>query len=84
MSFHCKIVVEDNTRKYLVTFSYEELMTERSRMPLFDLKKLIASLPVASVPNLSTHVLVMGAADDFVLVNITYILYKGIMTAVIY
>ncbi|KAI3824206.1 hypothetical protein L1987_05656 [Smallanthus sonchifolius] len=45
---------------------YQELMTESSRMPLFDLRKLNASLPVASVPNLSTRVLVMGASDDFI------------------
>ncbi|KAD7117750.1 hypothetical protein R6Q59_005725 [Mikania micrantha] len=45
---------------------YQELMTESSRMPLFDLRKLNASLPVASVPNLSTRVLVMGAVDDFI------------------
>ncbi|KAK1423482.1 hypothetical protein QVD17_18785 [Tagetes erecta] len=45
---------------------YQELMTESSRLPLFDLRKLNASLPVASVPNRSTRVLVMGAADDFI------------------
>ncbi|XP_071695937.1 uncharacterized protein [Rutidosis leptorrhynchoides] len=45
---------------------YQELMTESSRMPLFDLKKLNASLPVARVVNPSTQVLVMGAADDFI------------------
>ena len=56
---------------YLVTFSYQELMTASSRMPLFDLRKLNASLPVASVPNTSTQVLVMGAADDFIVVNVT-------------
>ncbi|PWA68518.1 alpha/Beta hydrolase fold protein [Artemisia annua] len=45
---------------------YQELMTASSRMPLFDLRKLNASLPVASVPNTSTQVLIMGAADDFI------------------
>ncbi|KAJ9564435.1 hypothetical protein OSB04_000401 [Centaurea solstitialis] len=45
---------------------YQELMKESSRMPLFDLRKLNASLPVASVPNPSTKVFVMGAADDFI------------------
>nr|XP_043606767.1 uncharacterized protein LOC122578795 [Erigeron canadensis] len=45
---------------------YQELMTESSRMPLFDLKKLNASLPVASMSNRSTTVLVMGAENDFV------------------
>ncbi|KAI3502918.1 hypothetical protein L1887_31318 [Cichorium endivia] len=45
---------------------YQELMTESSRMPLFDLRKLNASLPVASMGNPSTRVLVMGAAEDFI------------------
>ncbi|KAI7754476.1 hypothetical protein M8C21_027295 [Ambrosia artemisiifolia] len=52
---------------------YQELMTDSSRMPLFDLRKLNASLPVASVPNLSTPVLVMGAADDFIVVSMIFI-----------
>ncbi|CAH1413512.1 unnamed protein product [Lactuca virosa] len=43
---------------------YQELMRESSRMPLFDLRKLNASLPVASSE--FTRLLVMGAADDFI------------------
>lgn len=35
-------------------------------MPLFDLRKLNASLPVASSE--FTRLLVMGAADDFIVV----------------
>ncbi|KAL5096022.1 hypothetical protein RYX36_000349 [Vicia faba] len=45
---------------------YQELMKESSRMPLFDLRKLNASLPVPSVPNSSLKVLVLGANNDFI------------------
>lgn len=45
---------------------YQKLMTESSRMPLFDLRKLNASLPVPSVNNSSTKILVLGANDDFI------------------
>lgn len=45
---------------------YQELMKESSRMPLFDLRKLNASLPVPSVPKSSIEVLVIGASDDFI------------------
>ncbi|KAL6960996.1 hypothetical protein U1Q18_038760 [Sarracenia purpurea var. burkii] len=45
---------------------YQKLMTESSRMPLFDLRKLNASLPVPSVPNSSFEVMVLGANDDFI------------------
>lgn len=45
-------------------------MTESSRMPLFDLRKLNASLPVPSVPSSSIEVLVLGANDDFIVVII--------------
>ncbi|KAK3036568.1 hypothetical protein RJ639_031009 [Escallonia herrerae] len=51
------------------TFSYQKLMTESSRMPLFDRRKLNASLPVPSVPNSSFKILVLGANDDFIVVN---------------
>ena len=44
-------------------------MKESSRIPLFDLRKLNASLPVPSVPKGSVEVLVMGAADDFIVVS---------------
>ncbi|XP_015881335.3 uncharacterized protein LOC107417246 isoform X2 [Ziziphus jujuba] len=45
---------------------YQELMKESSRMPLFDLRKLNASLPVPSVPKSSIELLVLGANDDFI------------------
>lgn len=48
---------------------YQELMKESSRLPLFDLRKLNASLPVPSVPKSSIQVLVVGAKDDFIVVQ---------------
>ncbi|KAL0725174.1 hypothetical protein Bca4012_039773 [Brassica carinata] len=45
---------------------YQDLMKESSRMPLFDLKKLNASLPVPKPKENSTEVLVLGAKDDFI------------------
>lgn len=50
-------------------FRYQELMKESSRMPLFDLRKLNASLPVPSAPNSSIKVLVLGANNDFIVVR---------------
>ncbi|KAL0431315.1 UNVERIFIED_CONTAM: hypothetical protein Sradi_0757500 [Sesamum radiatum] len=45
---------------------YQELMTESSRMPLFDLRKLNASLPVPPIKDSSIKILVVGANDDFI------------------
>ncbi|KAL8171533.1 hypothetical protein V2J09_023337 [Rumex salicifolius] len=45
---------------------YQELMKESSRKPLFDLRKLNASLPVPSIPKSSIKVLVLGAKEDFI------------------
>ncbi|KAJ8622862.1 hypothetical protein MRB53_031391 [Persea americana] len=45
---------------------YQELLKESSKIPLFDLKKLNASLPPPSVPKNSVQILVMGASDDFI------------------
>ncbi|XP_010264201.1 PREDICTED: uncharacterized protein LOC104602274 isoform X1 [Nelumbo nucifera] len=45
---------------------YQELMKESSRLPLFDLRKLNASLPVPSIPRSTLQVLVLGASDDFI------------------
>ncbi|KZV31781.1 hypothetical protein F511_00585 [Dorcoceras hygrometricum] len=45
---------------------YQMLMTESSRLPLFDLRKLNASLPVPKVNDSSIKILVMGAKDDFI------------------
>ncbi|KAL0287876.1 UNVERIFIED_CONTAM: hypothetical protein Sangu_2672900 [Sesamum angustifolium] len=46
--------------------SYQKLMTESSRMPLFDLRKLNASLPVPPMKDSSIKILVVGANDDFI------------------
>ncbi|KAK2986799.1 hypothetical protein RJ640_011024, partial [Escallonia rubra] len=54
-------VMEDH-----LVLRYQKLMTESSRMPLFDLRKLNASLPVPSVPSSSFKILVLGATDDFI------------------
>lgn len=43
-------------------------MKESSRMSLFDLRKLNASLPVPSVTNCPFEILVMDAKDDFIVV----------------
>ncbi|XP_010264218.1 PREDICTED: uncharacterized protein LOC104602274 isoform X3 [Nelumbo nucifera] len=45
---------------------YQELMKESSRLPLLDLKKLNAPLPISSVPRSTLQVLVLGASDDFI------------------
>ncbi|XP_019087484.1 PREDICTED: uncharacterized protein LOC104728301 [Camelina sativa] len=45
---------------------YQDLLTKSSRMPLFDLRKLNASLPVPKPMETSTKVLVLGAKDDFI------------------
>lgn len=55
----------------LVFFSsYQKLMSESSRMPLFDLRKLNASLPVPSVQDSVLKILVLGANDDFIVVKL--------------
>ncbi|XP_062185619.1 uncharacterized protein LOC133889164 isoform X2 [Phragmites australis] len=45
---------------------YQALMKESSKLPLFDLRKLNASLPVSSVPDNTAEILVMGASNDFI------------------
>uniref|UniRef100_A0A0E0GZS6 AB hydrolase-1 domain-containing protein n=1 Tax=Oryza nivara TaxID=4536 RepID=A0A0E0GZS6_ORYNI len=45
---------------------YQGLMRDSSKLPLFDLRKLNASLPVASVPNNTVNILVVGASIDFI------------------
>lgn len=44
-------------------------MTESSRMPLFDLRKLNASLPVPRLEDPAFKVLVVGAKGDFIVVS---------------
>ncbi|XP_055803195.1 uncharacterized protein LOC129872289 isoform X1 [Solanum dulcamara] len=45
---------------------YQQLMIESSRMPLFDLRKLNASLPVPRLEDPAFKVFVVGAKDDFI------------------
>nr|XP_051216742.1 uncharacterized protein LOC127334343 isoform X2 [Lolium perenne]XP_051216743.1 uncharacterized protein LOC127334343 isoform X3 [Lolium perenne] len=45
---------------------YQGLMKNSSKLPLFDLRKLNASLPVPSAANGTLEVLVMGASNDFI------------------
>ncbi|KAK2359337.1 alpha/beta-Hydrolases superfamily protein [Trifolium repens] len=62
----CRETFFSATMEDHVVRRYQELMKESSRMPLFDLRKLNASLPVPSVPNLPLEVLVLGANNDFI------------------
>ncbi|XP_050230585.1 uncharacterized protein LOC126679578 isoform X2 [Mercurialis annua] len=62
----CKETFFTSTMEDHLVMRYQELMRESSRMPLFDLRKLNASLPVPSVPESSIEVLVIGARDDFI------------------
>ncbi|XP_058009326.1 uncharacterized protein LOC110661119 isoform X2 [Hevea brasiliensis] len=62
----CKETFFTSTMEDHLVMRYQELMRESSRMPLFDLRKLNASLPVPSVPKSSMEVLVVGASDDFI------------------
>ncbi|CAN1122576.1 hypothetical protein LINPERPRIM_LOCUS2801 [Linum perenne] len=62
----CKETFFTSTMEDHVVKRYQDLMKESSRMPLFDLRKLNASLPVPSVPESSANVLVLGASDDFI------------------
>ncbi|KAK9271940.1 hypothetical protein L1049_002307 [Liquidambar formosana] len=62
----CKETFFSATMEDHLVQRYQELMKESSRMPLFDLRKLNASLPVPSVPKSSIEVLVLGASDDFI------------------
>ncbi|CAL5032569.1 unnamed protein product [Urochloa decumbens] len=45
---------------------YQALMKKSSKLPLFDLRKLNSALPVPSVPDNTTEILVMGASNDFI------------------
>uniref|UniRef100_A0A7N0TTM1 AB hydrolase-1 domain-containing protein n=2 Tax=Kalanchoe fedtschenkoi TaxID=63787 RepID=A0A7N0TTM1_KALFE len=49
---------------------YQELMKASSAMPLFDLRKLNASLPVPSCAKSSLEILILGASDDFIVVKL--------------
>ncbi|XP_027353169.1 uncharacterized protein LOC113863701 isoform X1 [Abrus precatorius] len=62
----CKETFFSATMEDHVVKRYQELMKESSRLPLFDLRKLNASLPVPSVPHCPLEILVLGAKDDFI------------------
>lgn len=62
----CKETFFSATMEDHLVLRYQELMKESSRMPLFDLRKLNASLPVPSLPKSCIEVLVLGASDDFI------------------
>ncbi|XP_027928315.1 uncharacterized protein LOC114185028 isoform X2 [Vigna unguiculata] len=62
----CKETFFSATMEDHVVKRYQELMKESSRMPLFDLRKLNASLPVPPVSNCPFEILVLGAKDDFI------------------
>ncbi|KAL3007797.1 hypothetical protein AAZX31_08G355100 [Glycine max] len=62
----CKETFFSATMEDHVVKRYQELMKESSRMSLFDLRKLNASLPVPSVTNCPFEILVMDAKDDFI------------------
>ncbi|KAG8659734.1 uncharacterized protein LOC110609070 [Manihot esculenta] len=62
----CRETFFTSTMEDHLVMRYQELMRESSRMPLFDLRKLNASLPVPSVPKSCMEILVVGASDDFI------------------
>nr|AFK45210.1 unknown [Lotus japonicus] len=62
----CKETFFSDTMEDHVVKRYQELTKESSRMPLFDLRKLNASLPVPSTPNCPLDILVLGANNDFI------------------
>lgn len=58
-----------------------QLPRKSSRTPLFDLRKLNASLPVPSVPKVLLKVPVLGAKDDFIVVNPMFDTYNCLLLA---
>ncbi|KAJ0989152.1 hypothetical protein J5N97_007508 [Dioscorea zingiberensis] len=62
----CKETFFSSTMDDHQVLRYQRLMKDSSKLPLFDLKKLNASLPVPSIPKNSVKLLVMGASDDFI------------------
>ncbi|XP_072958715.1 uncharacterized protein [Typha angustifolia] len=62
----CKETFFSSEMEDHIVLRYQGLMKESSKVPLFDLKKLNASLPVPSIPRNSIKLLVMGASNDFI------------------
>lgn len=62
-------VSSHNITSVSLYWRYQALMKESSKLPLFDLRKLNAALPVPSVPDNTTEILVVGASNDFIVVS---------------
>lgn len=62
----CKETFFSKSLEDQLVLRYQKLMTESSRMPLFDLRKLNASLPVPPKSDTSCNVLVLGAHNDLI------------------
>ncbi|XP_039123724.1 uncharacterized protein LOC120260344 isoform X3 [Dioscorea cayenensis subsp. rotundata] len=62
----CKETFFSSTVDDHLVLRYQTLMRESSKLPLFDLRKLNASLPVPSIPKNSVKLLIIGASDDFI------------------
>ncbi|KAJ3692374.1 hypothetical protein LUZ60_012724 [Juncus effusus] len=62
----CKETFFSSKMEDQLVLKYQELMKESSKLPLFDLRKLNASLPMPKIKNNSINLLVMGASNDFI------------------
>lgn len=67
----CVFFFNNDILSMSISWRYQGLMKDSSKLPLFDLRKLNASLPVASVPNNTVNILVVGASSDFIVVRDT-------------
>ncbi|CAL9106661.1 unnamed protein product [Musa textilis] len=62
----CKETFFSSTMEDHLVLKYQELMKASSKLPLFDLRKLNASLPVSPPTKGTVTLLIMGASDDFI------------------
>ncbi|XP_008807089.1 uncharacterized protein LOC103719564 [Phoenix dactylifera] len=62
----CKETIFSSVMEDLLVLRHQELRKEHLKLPLFDLKKLSASLHVPSVLKNSIQLLIMGASDNFI------------------
>ncbi|KAJ8457979.1 hypothetical protein OPV22_030905 [Ensete ventricosum] len=62
----CKETFFSSTMEDHLVLKYQELMKASSKLPLFDLRKLNASLPVSPPAKGIVKLLIMGASDDFI------------------
>ncbi|URE24186.1 Alpha beta hydrolase [Musa troglodytarum] len=63
----CKETFFSSTMEDHLVLKYQELMKASSKLPLFDLRKLNASLPVSPPTKGTVTLLIMGASDDFII-----------------